>query len=295
MACPAGHGIKGAASPETSLATERPHIFETIEEPVELRKVTIDAIYLTGGQFAILCQFAHPALAEGSYKHSNFAYRVLNRLQTTARFLVAAVQGTQEEKEAIFSIIHRKHAEVKGDTYDADDPELHKWTAATLFVSLVIVHETFFGKVSKARQEQWFREAGVYGTSLRMPPEMWPATLDDFWVYWQHNIETLQVTDWARSLARDLLWPKAMPLWLRPTLPLARLFTTHWLPERLQREFNLVPSPFSTAMYHLSAGYTALVWPYIPKRLRYMPSKFYLEDMKKSVEMIKKTGDWPRD
>jgi uncharacterized protein (DUF2236 family) len=198
---------------------EKPHIFETISEPTELRSVANDAIYLLGGQFAILCQFAHPGLAEGSFKHSNFAYRILNRLQTTARFMNAAVYGTQQEKEAIFSVVHRAHADVKGEGYYADDPELHKWTAATLFVSLITVHETFFGKVSRERQDVLYKEAAVYGTSLRMPPEMWPATLDEFWAYWNHNIETLVITDWARSLARDLLYPKNLPLWLRPNAP----------------------------------------------------------------------------
>ncbi|KAI6545326.1 hypothetical protein MCOR12_007216 [Pyricularia oryzae] len=287
--------VNGGADPLASSKSSirKPHIFETIQEPVELRKVTQDAIYLMGGQFAILCQFAHPALAEGSYKHSNFAGRVMNRLQTTARFLVAAIHGSQEEKEAIFGVIHRRHASVKGDGYDADDPELHRWTAATLFVSLVVVHETFFGKVSRGLQERWFREAGVYGTSLRMPPDMWPATLDAFWRYWQHNIDTLHVTDWARSLAADLLWPRDMPLWLWPVLPAGRLFTAQWLPERLQREYRLTPSPLGTALYHFTAGCAALVYPYVPMWVRQRPARFYMQDMKRSVEMIQRTGHWP--
>jgi uncharacterized protein (DUF2236 family) len=105
MACPMsfGNGLKGP------VPYEKPHIFETIADPKELKNYVDDAIYLTGGQFAILCQFAHPGLAEGSFKHSNFAYRLMNRLQTTARFLNAAVFGTKAEKEAIFSVIHNKH------------------------------------------------------------------------------------------------------------------------------------------------------------------------------------------
>jgi uncharacterized protein (DUF2236 family) len=55
------------------------------------------------------------------------------------------------------------------------------------------------------KQEQLYTEAALYRTSLRMPPKMWPATLDDFLKFWRHNITTLQVTDWARSLARDML------------------------------------------------------------------------------------------
>ncbi|KAI1871130.1 hypothetical protein JX265_006170 [Neoarthrinium moseri] len=288
MACPMGLGrtLDGPAP------FERPRIFDTIAEPNELKNYVDDAIYLTGGQFAILCQFAHPGLAEGSFKHSNFAYRILNRLQTTARFLNAAVYGTQQEKEAIFSVIHHAHADVKGETYYADDPELHKWTAATLFVSLVVVHEAFFGKLSREKQEALYRESAVYGTSLRMPPDMWPATLDDFWDYWNHNIETLEVTDWARSLAGDLLHPKKLPLWLRPQAPIARLLTIHWLPERFQREYGLKTTPLNTAMYHFVVGYTALVYPHLPRSLRQLPSKLYMKDMKKAVQRIEETGTW---
>ncbi|KAI8631710.1 hypothetical protein F5Y19DRAFT_402474 [Xylariaceae sp. FL1651] len=291
MACPMGFGDPDREHQACS-SYEKPVIFDTIAEPTELRKLTTDAIFLLGGQFAIICQFAHPALAEGSYKHSNFAYRIMNRLQTTARFLNAAVFGTMEEKQAIFSVIHKAHSEVKGENYCADDPELHKWTVATLFVSLVVVHETFFGKVSVEKQEKLYKEAAVYGTSLRMPPETWPETLDDFWAYWDHNIATLKITDWARSLARDLLWPKKMPLLVRPQMPVARLLTIHWLPERFQREFELKITPLNTALFHFVVGSVALVYPHLPMKLRTYPSRLYMKDMKKAVKKIEETGSW---
>jgi len=288
MACPMGFG-DGLKKPPPF---EKPHIFDTIQEPKVLKELVIDGIYLTGGQFAILCQFAHPGLAEGSYKHSNFAYRIMNRLKTTARFLNACVFGTQAEKEAIFSVIHAAHKQVTGENYYADDPELHKWTAATLFVALVVVHETFFGKMSREKQEALYRESAVYGTSLRMPPEMWPATLDDFWAYWNHSIQTLEVTDWARSLGKDLLWPKAMPVWSWPNLPVARLLTIHWLPERLQREYGFEITPLNTCMYHFLVGYIAFWYPKLPRAIREYPSRYYIKDMKKAVQRIEETGTW---
>ena len=288
MACPMGFG----AGMTKDVAYEKPHIFETIAVPTELRKYSTEAIYLTGGQFAIICQFAHPGLAEGSYKHSNFAYRIMNRLKTTTRFLNAAVFGTPREKEAIFSAIHSAHKDVKGEGYYADDPELHKWTAATLFVSLIIVHETFFGKMPRETQEVLFRESAVYGTSLRMPPDMWPETLDDFWAYWDHSVRTLRVTDWARSLARDLLWPKAMPLWALPNLPVARLLSINWLPERFQREFGFKVTPFKQSMFHFVAGGVAFWYPKLPRALREAPSRYYMKDMKKAVKRLEETGTW---
>ncbi|KAI9148381.1 hypothetical protein HJFPF1_12212 [Paramyrothecium foliicola] len=284
---------RGQISPsQRKLPYEKPHIFDTIREPVVIREMTQDCIYLLGGHFAILCQFAHPRLAEGSFKHSNFANRIMNRLRTTSRFLYAATLGSSAEKDAVFSVIHAKHSEVKGDTYDADDPELHMWTAATLFMSLVLVHEAFFGKLSYAQMEVMYKESAVYGTSLRMPPDMWPKTLGEFRAYWDHNIETLEVTEWARSLCKDLMYPKNMPWWYYPNAPTTRLLTKHWLPERLQREYHMTPTVWSTAMYHFTVGYGALVWTCVPKSLKMKPSKVYIKDMKRAVQLIEETGTW---
>jgi uncharacterized protein (DUF2236 family) len=155
-------------------------MYEPVVEPGLLRKTLKDGIYGIGGQYAILMQFSHPGLARGSAEHSDFASRILNRLKTTTRFLIAAVYGRQEEKEAIFSVVHRSHAIVKGDGYFADDPELHKWTAATLFMSFVAVHETFIGKMSESTKGTLNKESAIFATSLRMPPDMWPKAYEDF-------------------------------------------------------------------------------------------------------------------
>lgn len=271
---------------------EKPVIFPTIAEPKELMNFVDDGIFLLGGQYAILCQFAHPGLAQGTFEHSNFASRLLNRLQTTARFLNVSVFGTVEERQAIYSVIHAAHSSVKGKDYYADDPELHKWTAATLFMALVVVHEAFFGKLSRERLDALYKESAIYGTSLRMPPEMWPATLDDFWVYWNHNIETLEVTSWAKSLCKDLLYPKHIPMVIKPLGPIARLLTVAWLPERLCTEYGLKITPFKRGSYHFIVGYVAIVYPHVPRRLKTMQSRYYMKDLKKAVKQIEETGSW---
>lgn len=268
-------------------------IHDTVAEPENLRMFLTEDIYLFSGQLAILCQFAHPALAKGTYMHSNFAGRIPNRLENTMRFMTAAAFGTREEKEAIFSVIHRYHARVKGDDYDANDPELHKWTAATLFVSFVVVHETFFGALPRGKLEALFKEFAIFGTSLRMPPEMWPASLDEFWDYWNHNIATLQVTDIARKLSRDLLYPPPnLPFWMRVSMPVARLFTVNILPERLAREYDLQPSMLSRLQFQatvsaLRVSYTSLPWTW-----RHTLHERTLEDLKKAVARIQSKGHW---
>ncbi|OAA66092.1 hypothetical protein ISF_03930 [Cordyceps fumosorosea ARSEF 2679] len=271
---------------------KKPHIYETIEEPTLLRELLLDDIYVLGGQFAILCQWAHPGLAIGTYKRSNFASRVANRLKTTLRFMNAAVYGTREQQEAIFSVVHRYHAPVRGENYDANDPELHKWTAATLFVAFVVIHDLVFGPLPRAAQERLFKQSAVYGTSLRMPAEMWPETLDDFWAYWDHNIATLKVTDEARSLARDLLWPVNLPLGLTALSPLARLVTANVLPERLAREYELEPSAASRALFGTVAYGMATVYPMLPLSIRQSKHAGSMGDLERAVQRIKETGHW---
>lgn len=267
-------------------------VFDTTTEPKALRSVVENDIYLLGGQVAILCQFAHPALAKGSYKHSNFASRIPQRLQNTARFLNAAVCGTPQDKAAVFSVIHKYHARVKGDDYDANDPELHKWSAATLFFSIIMVREAFFGKMSHSEMEILLKESAIFGTSLRMPPEMWPETLEGFWAYWDHNIATLEVTEMARKLSRDLLYPTNLPLHMAVSLPLARILTVNWLPERLAHEYDLHPTAGSRAAFQAFVASMRIIYPWIPQRLKQRQHDIYMEDLKQAVERIKQTGHW---
>lgn len=83
----------------------------------------------------------------------------------------------------------------RGEGYGANDPELHRWTAATLFVAFVIVHETFIGK----KELCW--DHRIYATSLNMPEEMWPKSLEAFWEYWDACLRDLdeQVGEEART------------------------------------------------------------------------------------------------
>ncbi|TQV99276.1 hypothetical protein V2A60_004753 [Cordyceps javanica] len=281
-----------AAEPDAPTKYKRPHIYDTIEEPTLLREVLVDDIFVLGGQFAILCQWAHPGLAIGSYRRSNFKTRVANRLQTTLRFMNAAVYGTREDKETIFSVVHRYHAPVRGEGYDANDPELHKWTAATLFVSLVAVHELVLGKLPRATQEALFRQSAVYGTSLRMPPEMWPESLDAFWAYWDHNIATLKITDEARSLCQDLMYPENLPFELAALLPLARLVTANILPPRLAREYGMEPTLAGRALFSTVTYGMATVYPLLPQSVRQSHHRKNMEDLKRAVKRIKETGHW---
>jgi len=66
------------------------------------------------GAAAILLQIAEPGVGAGVNEHSNFSYRVLDRLRTTMTFVYCMAYGTPEEKKAICDMITKVHSSVNG-------------------------------------------------------------------------------------------------------------------------------------------------------------------------------------
>lgn len=55
-------------------------------DPKLLKEIVKESIILAGGAAAILLQVAAPGVGAGVNEHSNFAYRVQDRLRTTMTF-----------------------------------------------------------------------------------------------------------------------------------------------------------------------------------------------------------------
>lgn len=296
MTCPVSGKTGKIMEEKGPIDLEKVHLFDTIREPVHLRTMAKEPIFLLGGQYAILLQFLHPGLAKGSLEHSDFAGRIMNRLKVTARFLSACVYGTVEERKAIMGLIHRKHATVVGSDYFADDPELHKWTAATLYMSLITVQEAIWGKgsLTHQRKEEILQETAVYGTNLRMPSEMWPKTLAEFEKYWDHNLATLPVLPEAKVLCNQLMFPINMPFLLKINTPIARLLTFHWLPEKQRNEYGFPETEGRRRAYGVVIRYIRVVYRVTPRQVRTLPHGFYRRDMQRSAKRIMETGTWIR-
>ncbi|KAK4210143.1 hypothetical protein QBC37DRAFT_429227 [Rhypophila decipiens] len=104
-----------------------------------------------GGPYAILLQLSHPAIASASCAHSRFVIDALSRLRRTAAYIVSLTHGTEREQLLISGMITRQHCFIKnrnradkgGHEYDARDPELQKWVAATLFKGIMLVDGVF--------------------------------------------------------------------------------------------------------------------------------------------------------
>ena len=257
--------------------------FPLTYQPTSMQTIVREAILLAGGAAAILLQVANPGVGAGVNAHSNFAYRPIDRLRTTMTYVYTIAFGSEDERRAVIAMTNKAHEVVKGRGYDADDPGLQMWVAATLYAAGVDIYEKVLGPVEEGKAEKIYQEYSVLATALRVPPGMWPADRRAFWEYWDRSIESFEVTEDARQVARDLMWPKKGPLWMKAGMPAVRVLTCEWLPPRLREAYGLKSTKRNRAMYKFLMGMTKGVYPLMPMGLRTFPMKFYLKDMRKRL------------
>jgi uncharacterized protein (DUF2236 family) len=237
-----------------------------------MRDITAEGALLAGGGTAILLQVADPTVASAVARHSDFATRPLLRLRTTLTFVYAVVFGSAGQVAAVRAMVDRAHTPVPG----AIDPELQLWVAATLYRTGSDVDARIWGPLDSADAERVYRENAVLGTTLQMPPELWPEDLAGFRAYWDDRVARLVVTPEAREVVDNLLHPTALPWWLRPGMPLVRLLTAGLLPASLRRAYGLPWSTRRERRFQAVFGALAAVYRRLPRRVRTWPMRHYL-------------------
>jgi len=198
---------------------------------------------------AVLLQIAHPGVGKGVGLHSSFAERFVERSENTAMYMMTTIYGTEEEKKTMRRFVTRRHARVNDkktdNSYNALDPKLQLWVAATLFGTYIPVHEQVFGPMSQEDRETALQEFSVMGTSLQVPLEMWPRNWNEFWEYWNNVLENeLEVTEPCRQVTYELFHPvKNVPWSLKPLVflfsPLRQASAIEMLPVKLRNQLGL--------------------------------------------------------
>lgn len=261
-------------------------LFDALEEPQNIRLIVQEAIILAGGAAAILLQVAEPGVGKGVDNHSNFDYRPMDRLRTTMTYVYCMAFGSREEKVAVTEMVHRAHAPVRGQGYSADDPELQLWVAATLYAVGTDIYERVFGPLTEEASEKIYSEYAVLAVSLRVKPGMWPPSRKAFWEYWDNKVATLEVTDNARNVAKDLLYNKRLPLYIRAVIPLVRITTAEMLPQRIREAYGMKSTKARRGVYGVTLGFTKATYPCLPKIVRTYPVRYYLNDMRKRLRSM---------
>jgi uncharacterized protein (DUF2236 family) len=246
-----------------------------------IRRVAGEACVLGGAGRAILLQVAHPKVAKGVAEHSRFTDDPMARLRGTLNYVYGITFGTAEEAEWVAGAVRRIHTRVVGPGYSADDPELQLWVAATLYESASQTYDLAFGPMPADMAEELCRQEVYTATSLGCPAELWPASVEAFRDYWQRQVETLEVSDEAKRICRDLMYARNLPWYVRTLIPINRFVTAGLLPERLRDAYGFAWSPRRERLFRLGVRVTRLTYPRIPRTLRRLPMTYYMRGFRK--------------
>jgi hypothetical protein len=147
----------------------------------------------------VLLQIAHPAIGHAIAEHSNFSERPLDRLRSTMSYVYAVVYGTSGQVVAVRRAVNRAHARVLRQPdaasrgCNAFDAETQLWVVATLYDTMVTVHEKIHGPLDDASADVVYREYAKIDTALQLPEKMWRPSA---------NTGTAPWPDWKPTRSR---------------------------------------------------------------------------------------------
>ena len=232
----------------------------------EFERYARDGALVLGGPAAILLQVADPVVARGVARHSAFADDPMRRLRHTLGYVYAVTLGEPPQVRHAAGFVDHAHAGIPGAT----EPHRQLWVAATLYRTGVDVYELLRGPMPPALADEVYTASAGLGTALQVPPGLWPADRAAFERYWMDAVATLEVGDDARAVARDLLRPGRVPLWVRAGMPLGRTLTAGLLPASIRDAYGLPDRP---GAFRRAVRVARLAARITPRRLHELPSR----------------------
>lgn len=179
------------------------------------RRVDRELFLLLGGTAALLMQVAHPLVAAGVERHSDFARDPIGRLRRTLNTTLAVVFAEPAAARASLRRIDRRHGPVRGTlsdgrAYDARDPGLLLWVQTTLVLTSLRLYEAVAGPLPQHDRNAYWDETKPVAELLGIGRDRQPATLADLEAYERSMIGSEARPDATSSrVARRVLRPFA--------------------------------------------------------------------------------------
>ncbi|BBX98613.1 oxygenase MpaB family protein [Mycobacterium lacus] len=271
------------------------------EPPTRRRRAASDyglmGVALLAGPANVIMELARPGVGHGVMESRVESGRIdrhpIKRARTTFTYIAVANAGTDAQKEAFRRAVNGAHAQVYSTpdspvSYNAFDPDLQLWVAACIYKGGIDVYRTFVGEIDDEEADRLYREGMALGTTLQVPPQMWPPDRAAFDRYWQESLEKVHIDDAVREYLypiavcriRGVALPRAVR---RQAESLALLITTGFLPQRFRDEMRL---PWNAAMQRRFDRLMAVVGAVnrmMPRVVRQFPFNLMLWDLDRRI------------
>ena len=243
----------------------------------------LEGVLLAGGLRAVLLQLAHPAVGHGVAQHSDFAHDPMKRLTGTLAFVYVVSAGEEPLVRRVAREVGGAHRDVVGSDpapYDARDPRLQLWVAATIHDTALRIAEAVWGRLPDALADELLLRNGRIATVLGLPQSDWPTDRAAFDAVFAGLSRELAFDASTLAVVRALFRAEATPLWMRLAVALLARATVPTLPALAPELAPLVPGP-PIGLLPL-ARRLAPAWRLLPASLRRLPARRILAAARRS-------------
>jgi uncharacterized protein (DUF2236 family) len=252
---------------------------------------------LLAGPANVIMQLARPGVGYGVLESRVESGRVdlhpIKRARTTFTYLAVATAGSDAQKEAFRRAVNRAHAQVYSTPespvqYNAFDVDLQLWVGACLYKGGVDIYRIFIGELDGEDADRHYREGMALGTTLQVPPELWPADRAAFDRYWQESLAKVHID----GTVREYLFPIAAGRIRGVTLPrplqhlsddFSLLITTGFLPQRFRDEMRLPWDAAKQRRFDRLMAVLRAVNRTLPRFVRQFPFNVLLRDVDRRI------------
>lgn len=240
-------------------------------------------------------------VAESRVDSGNLYKHPLKRARTTFGYVMVALFGTDDERNALGRAVTEVHREVRsrpGDpvAYNALDPELQLWVAACIYRGIEDGYRLLHASVTQEMLDAVYPHTARLATTLQVPPGMWPVDRAAFEDYWRGEVASIEMDDVTRSFLRDftglgfLPWPVATVLG-----PIHRSITAGFLGAPFRTELGLPWGPADRAIFTINAAILRVTNALTPAPVRLLPFDLLLMDMRRRIRAGRNPLDRRRD
>ncbi|QKX56958.1 uncharacterized protein TRUGW13939_04066 [Talaromyces rugulosus] len=273
-------------------------ILDSLEDLHQIPGIFREGISLTGGAVAILLQAAArgtPATDANARATAELSEELYRNLRTTVIYLQGLTFGTRDQRRHILERTHSQkqrqqpqqdNQKPRANIHDqyTHDPKLRLWIAATLYATTTEVYQRVVERLSLERAERTYYEFSVLAKALDLPKDSWPQNRNAFWVYWDENVELLDVDSSARPLADGLRNLQDLPAWLKVSKSFISNITPEMLPPHVREQYGFQSSITSRFKYRLYMGGAKAIYPVLPSAIRCMPMKRAMREVEEMLQ-----------
>lgn len=279
----------------TNTSTRSPRLddLEKLEKLEILPHILQEGILFAGSGSALLLQAAYPGIKirirdsqNGSDGSNVLAKELSDALQATLSYIACLVLGTDKERKTLLDLLQRGQPPLRAiETYTAHPPT-QLWVSATLYATATDFYQRIYGRVNYRTAEKAYAEFTLLMHALGMPTGTWPESRQAFWKYWDDQIEQLTVTADAHRFAKDLFERNDLPRWVVLLKPLMRVATIEMLPPRIREAYGLKSTVSTRGLYRTAMGFSVAIYPALPRSTRSYALQYYLEDLRKHLNVV---------